>query len=412
MFIECEVRQLNKHGEELCGDNYEIVKNPDNTVIVLSDGLGSGVKANILSTMTKKIASTMLLNGMEVEEVVETLVNTLPVCQIRKMAYSTFSIVQIFENNEVKLVEFDSPGAFYVHNDALTPFEATTTCISGKNIKISNFNISKGDYIVIVTDGVIHAGIGGLFKSGWGWDNVSNFIQRNVQNDLDASILADKLLFVSSELYQGKIGDDTSVAVIKVRDKKHLSVVVGPPADKNNDNDMVKTFLNLSGRKVVCGGTTANILARALDKEINVIVNESSGQIPPKAEIEGLDLVTEGIITLSKMVDIFDDIKLYTVQKYENALINLQSIYGVNDQAQKILDNTLKKADFIPQNPAEELALEFHKADYIKILVGTAINPAHQNPGFPVESGIKIKLINELKDKLLKIGKEVEIEYY
>lgn len=411
MFIECIVKQINKYGEELCGDNVEVVRNPDNTVIVLSDGLGSGVKANILSTLTKKIASTMLSNGMEIEEVVETLIETLPICQSRKIAYSTFTILQIFNNDEVKLVEFDNPDTFYIHEGKLTSLEACKTTISGKNLKISKFKISKGDFIIMASDGLIHAGLGGLIKLGWGWDKVANFIQRNAQDEINAETLADKLIFIANELYQGRTGDDTSVVVVKIREKRNLTIAVGPPKDKENDQKLVENFMKTSGRKVICGGTTANIIAKALNKEIKVILNNNKDNVPPKGEIEGVDLVTEGVITLSKVVEVFENVRNKTGRHDNSRLQNIKAIYSSGDATQTVLDNPLCKTVFQPENPAEELALELHTADSIKFIVGKAINPAHQNPDFPVQSSLKHKLIYELKDKLEKQNKEVIIEY-
>lgn len=412
MFIECEIRQLNKYGEELCGDNADIVKNPNNTVIVLSDGLGSGVKANILSTLTKKIASTMLSNGMEIEEVVETIINTLPICQARKMAYSTFSIIQILDNDEVKLVEFDNPGAYFIHNGRVTTFDSTNTNIAGKDIKISKFKLSKGDFLILISDGMIHAGLGGLIKLGWSWEKIGNFLQRNIDKEMSASIIADKLIFIANELYQGKIGDDTSVVVVKARDKRHLTVVVGPPVEKEKDAEMVNLFLHSPGKKIICGGTTANIVAKIMNKDIKVILDNSKSNVPPKAEIEGIDLVTEGIITLSKTVEILDKVKEHDLRRNNNGLQNMYAIYGTKDAAQTVLDRLSEKVEYEPQNPAEEMALELQKADKIKFIVGRAINPAHQNPDFPVQSGLKFKLIKELREKLENSGKEIEIEYF
>jgi serine/threonine protein phosphatase PrpC len=412
MFIECEIRQLNKYGEELCGDNADIVRNDNNTVIVLSDGLGSGVKANILSTLTKKIASTMLSNGMEIEEVVETLINTLPICQARKMAYSTFSIIQIFDNNEVTLVEFDNPAAYFIHNGRITQYESTNVNISGKDIKISKFKLSKGDFLVLISDGMIHAGLGGLIRLGWSWEKIGNFLQRNVDEEMSASVIAEKLIFIANELYQGKIGDDTSVVVVKARDKRYLTIAVGPPVDKLNDCEMVNHFLHSPGKKIICGGTTANIVAKTLNTEIKVVLDKSKSNVPPKGEISGIDLVTEGIITLSKTVDILDIIKEHDIRRNQSSLQNIYALYGAKDSTQAVLDKMTEKVDYEPQNPAEELALELHKADSIKFIVGRAINPAHQNPDFPVQSGLKFKIIKELMEKLETNGKEIEVEYY
>jgi len=412
MIVECEQRQLNKYGEELCGDNVEICRNSDNTVIVLSDGLGSGVKANILSTMTKKIVSTMLSNGMDIEEVVETLASTLPVCQTRQLAYSTFTIAQIFENNEVKLVEFDNPNTFYIHDSRLTAYESTQMNIAGKNIKLSKFKISQNDFLVLVSDGLVHAGIGGLVNLGWGWEKIGSFIQRNIYNDLNAHVIADKLIFAANELYDGKVGDDVTVVVVKLREKKEAAIAVGPPMSKKSDKDFCKTFIKAKGRKIICGGTTASIIAKHLKKEVQVLLQKNEMSVPPKAKIQGIELVTEGIITLSKALEILDEIKAYELKRNNIAVWNAYKTSGGKDKTDEVYENPLEKKDYIPKNPAEELALELKAADKVRIFAGQAINPAHQNPDFPMQSGLKLLLIKKLKEKLESYGKEVEIQFY
>ena len=89
-------KSINHFGEQLCGDHVDVVEqSEDSTVIVLADGLGSGVKASILSTLTSKIISTMMSEGLSLSDCVETIAQTLPICSVRGVAYSTFTIMNI-----------------------------------------------------------------------------------------------------------------------------------------------------------------------------------------------------------------------------------------------------------------------------------------------------------------------------
>jgi hypothetical protein len=387
MFIEYAVRQLNKKGEELCGDNIEIAKSPQSKIFVLSDGLGSGVKANILSTMTKKIAATMLLHEMPIEEVVETLISTLPVCKVRNIAYSTFSILQVFNDFEAKLVEFDNPDVLLYRNRKITDYHTEIKKVSGKEIRISSFKLKEGDFLVALSDGIVHAGLGTLLPLGWTKDKISDFLARNINEETDSRVLADKLIDTTNQLYQGEIGDDASVLIIKARKKSSLIVAIGPPVEKSKDAEIVSKVTGFKGEKVICGGTTANIFARCMNREIKVSLDKNNDKIPPKATLKGIDLVTEGVITLSKTKEILE-----------------QDVFKSENPA------SIKYKD--PQNPAEELINKLYKADAIKFMVGTAVNAIYTNYDFPLESKLKIKLVIDIAEILIKLGKDVEIEYY
>ena len=387
MFIEYAVRQLNKKGEELCGDNIEITKSPSSKIFVLSDGLGSGVKASILSTLTKKIAATMLMHGMPIEEVVETIISTLPVCKVRNIAYSTFSILQIFDDFEAKLVEFDTPDTLLFHNNEFVDYSYENLKVSDKKIKISRFKLFDGDFLVILSDGIMHAGLGTLLPLGWKKEHIADFVARNLNEETDSRILADKLIETTQNLYNGEIGDDATVLIIKTRKKNSLVVAIGPPVEKAKDNELVNTVLKFDGKKIICGGTTANIFAKQMNHEIKVDIEKNEENIPPKATIKGIDLVTEGVITLAKTKEILEQ----DIIKSDNpALLTYKE----------------------PKNPSQELVNAFYKADSIKFLVGTAVNSIYTGYDFPLESKLKIKLVLDIAEKLTKLCKEVEIEYF
>lgn len=383
-FIDYATASINKFGEELCGDKVEFCRTDNGCIAVLSDGLGSGVKANILSTLTSKIAITMLKEGLPIQDVVDTIIHTLPMCQVRKLAYSTFTIVKVDKHGMAYVVEFDNPSIFFLHHNKIKEIESNLVEINGKKIKESSFKLSQGDALIFVSDGAIHAGVGNLINLGWGWKEVAAFIEDMPHNKMSSKDVTNKLIDACDALYIGKPGDDTTAVALKMIRSKRVTLFSGPPKDKNKDKEIVDIFVKSEGRKIVCGGTAANIVARELDKDIETNVDYIDRNIPPIASIDGIDLVTEGVLTIKAAVEILDKIKTSTT------------------------------LDFLKEkNGAAKLAkMLFEDCTHLDMMVGRAINPAHQNPDFPEELSIKYKLLKELENVLRSLGKIVNVEYY
>ena len=390
MHIDAAYRSLNKYGEELCGDKVQIIRREDSTIAVLADGLGSGVKANILSTLTSTILATMLNEGATVTQAVETLASTLPVCNIRKLAYSTFSVAQIFDDGQVDLVEFDNPPCMFVRNGKLVdlePYSELKEC-AGKNVVESHFTIMPGDVITLVSDGVIYAGVGQALNFGWNWDNVSAWVAKTTKKEKSAPRLAASLSQAVDDLYMDKPGDDSTCLVVRIAPRCVVNMLSGPPVDPENDSKMVHDFMMNANKRIVSGGTSANIVARVLNRKIETSLNYEDPSIPPIAKIDGLDLVTEGVLTLSRTVEILRD--------YHEK--------GADDYYFHRLDQS---------NGAAMLAkILLEDCTTLRMFIGKAINPAHQNPGLPSDLSIKMKLLDEICDLVAKMGKRVEKLYY
>ncbi|NLC96364.1 MAG: SpoIIE family protein phosphatase [Erysipelotrichaceae bacterium] len=388
--IEAAYKSLNKKGEELCGDHVMIKRNKDSFVMVLADGLGSGVKANILSTLTSTIISEMIYSGCELEEAVETISETLPVCKVRGVAYSTFTIVQVFYNGEANIVEFDNPSTVIIRDKKILEIEEKHKVINGRNLIIRNFICKPNDYIVSFSDGIIHAGIGQVLNLGWSHEEVSKFLITHLRDNDRAKDLTRLLLINVNYLYGGLPGDDSTVACAKVLESKESRVMVGPPSKVEDDEKVVRRLMSASGLKICCGGTTSNIVSRIINKplEVDDIISIES-DVPPKGYIKGLDLVTEGVLTLQK--------------------------------TNRLLSECVKSNDFLDkieysdaQDGASLLAkLLLKEASEITFMVGLSDNPAHNSIAYSTISlNAKIQLINEMKKNLEKLGKIVNIEMY
>ncbi len=380
-------RSMNKNGEQLCGDHIDIIEqNENSTVIVLADGLGSGVKASILSTLTSKIISTMVAEGLSVEDCVKTIAATLPVCSVRGVAYSTFTIIHLIDNEEAEIIQYDNPQVILLRNGKSYDYAKTEMNIDGKTIYTSKIRLCENDVFVAMSDGCIHAGVGMALNFGWERDNIIEFLETFYDVGFTAKTISTILLDECYKLYGQKPGDDTTVCTVKIRQRKPLNILFGPPSDRNDCNKMMSLFFSKEGKHIICGGTTSSIAANFLKKPLKPSLDFIDPEIPPTAELEGVDLVTEGVITVNRVVtyakDYLEDNESYKQWSYKQ------------DGASKIS------------------RLLFEEATDINFFVGRAINPAHQNPDLPINFNIKMQLVQELSECLKKMGKRIKVSYF
>lgn len=381
-FMEFSVASLNKYGEELCGDKIEFLREENGFIAVLSDGLGSGVKANILATLTAKIAMTMLREGLLIEEVVDTLIHTLPICSVRKLAYSTFTIIKIDHNEEAYIVEFDNPSIFFIRGGEVRSIEKTTKLIDGRQIHESHIRLEEKDALIFVSDGVIHAGAGKVLNLGWSWKEVAHYLQELPISEMPAKYITSALLGVCEDLYLQHPGDDTTVATIKVVKPRIATLFSGPPCDPLQDEAVVQKLMKTQGKKIVCGGTAANIVSRVLHTEVTTSFQIIDPQIPPIGHIKGIDLVTEGVLTIQGAVERLERIK----ESKDVAFLDAED--GASMLAKML----------------------FEECTHIHMIIGRAVNPAHQNPDFPQALSIKLNILYKLEKVLIELDKIVQIE--
>lgn len=382
-FAKCNV---NKYGEELCGDNVEVAKTEDGIIIVLADGLGSGVKANILATLTSKIAVTMLKEGASIEETILTIASTLPQCRVRKLAYSTFTIVHIKDDGQVYMVEYDNPPVFYYRKGESMPIYREERIINKKTIRESHFRLQQEDTLVLVSDGAIHAGVGMTLNLGWQWEHIDEYLRDLVHLENRAVIIARQLLSVCENLYANKPGDDTTVVAIRLKPIQYVDVFVGPPKDPQDDQKMMDIIKNAKGKVVLCGGTTANIVARETNQNIQIDLEYYTEKVPPMGYMAGVEFVTEGLLTLNAAKEMLEH-QLECQKTGES-----DRILGY-DGASKLV------------------RLWMQEATHIHFWIGQAVNPAHQNPYFPQVFNLKNKVVLEIESLLKQLGKRVIVDY-
>ncbi len=386
--IDVAWKSLNKHHEELCGDKVEILKTADSDIVILADGMGSGVKANILATLTSKILGTMFLKGASIESCVETIAKTLPVCKVREVAYATFSILQIFHNGDAYLVEFDNPDCVFVREKKLVKYPYEERMIEGKKIHEYRFKVELNDCFVLMSDGVIYAGVGDLLNFGWTWESMAEYTLKCTKETMSASRLAAMLSQACDDLYAQKPGDDTTIAVTRVIQRQVVNIFTGPPKNKEDDERLMKEFMAMEGKKVVSGGTSANIAARILHKNIVTSLDYADPNVPPMATIEGLDLVTEGVLTIGKALKL--------LKRYEKDDFDVEFFDELD-----------------ANNGASKLAKLFiEECTEVNLFVGTAMNVAHQNMNLPFDLSVRMNLVEQLKEVAEHLGKQVTVKYY
>ena len=380
-------KSINHYGEQLCGDHVDIVEpSDDSTVIVLSDGLGSGVKASILSTLTSKIISTMVAEGLSLEECVETIAATLPVCSVRGVAYSTFTIIYLKNNQVAELIQYDNPLTIIIRDEKVWDYPKTEMNIGGKKIYKSVIKLQENDIFVAMSDGCPHAGIGTAYNFGWKHEEIAAFMEALSNVGYTAKTLSTMLIDECDRLYAQKPGDDATACVVRIRKREPMNMLFGPPFNRDDADRMMSLFFSKEGKHIICGGTTSSIAAKFLRKPLKASLNFEASDIPPIAEIEGVDLVTEGVITVNKVVEYAKDY-LEENKYYEHWNFN-------NDGASLIC------------------RLLFEEATDINFYVGRAINPAHQNPDLPINFNIKMNLVEELSKCLRKMGKKIKVSYF
>ena len=380
-------KSINHYGEELCGDHVDVVEeNENSTVIVLADGLGSGVKASILSTLTSKIISTMMAAGLSIEDCVETIAATLPVCSVRGVAYSTFTIMHIVNNDTIDIIQYDNPHVIVLRDNVNYDYPKTEMNIEGKKIYKTSLKLRENDIFIAMSDGCPHAGLGGRYNFGWKREEIVEYMTAVSYCGYTAKNMATMLVDECDKLYGNKPGDDTTSCVVKIRKREPMNILFGPPSNRDDCNRMMALFFSKEGKHIVCGGTTSSIAAKYLGKPLRASLNFESSDVPPTAELEGVDLVTEGVITINKVLEYAKDY-LAENKYYEHW-------------------------NFKRDGASMICRLLFEEATDINFYVGRAINPAHQNPDLPITFSIKMNLVEELSVCLKKMGKRIKVSYF
>jgi hypothetical protein len=388
-YIEVNSQQRNHDEERICGDVflYKYIKEEDRVVAVLSDGMGHGVKANILATLTATMALNFTREHKEIDLIAEIIMNTLPVCSERKIAYSTFTIVDIESSGKANILEYDNPHAIILRGSK--EFDPSWKKVvlekgkhAGKVLRTCTFIPEKEDRIIFCSDGVAQSGMGSeAYPFGWERDSIAAYASTLVSSEssISAAMLAGKIVTMAHKNDAYKAKDDISCAIIYFRDPRKLIICTGPPYEKEKDKELAEKIKSYEGKVILCGGTTADIIARELNRTIIDELIFEDPELPPESFLEGIDLVTEGILTLQKVNEIL-----------------------------KTFNNSVR----LGKGPADKIVKMLMESDEIHFIIGTRINIAHQDPNLPVDLEIRRTVVKRiarlLEEKWLK---NVSFEY-
>lgn len=387
-FLEVEYFQIYKDKNKVPGDIFISSKSDDEKIIsVLSDGLGSGIKANVLATLSATMASQFIKNNIDIKKSARIIIDTLPICNVRKVGYSTFTVSEINKEGEIRVIEYDNPPFLYFRGAErvqLKPevYKIGRTDYKEEIIHYYQFRLNFGDRLVFVSDGVTQSGMGREDTPlGWGNENLAAYVEEQLQSnsDLSARELAKKVVIKGLQHDEQKAHDDITCGVIYCRQPRKLLVVSGPPIDPQKDKVMAEKIKSFDGQKIVSGGTTANILSRELNVPVEVDLFTCRSDVPPESTMKGIDLVTEGILTLCKVSRLLEE-GYHGFANEDSAATKMVEI---------LLDN-----------------------DIIEFLVGTKINEVHQDPTMPVDIEIRRNIIRKIMRLLEeKYMKQTELHF-
>lgn len=370
-FIDIDFCQRSKHGQVVSGDVFlsRKIKEEGRIISVLSDGLGSGVKASVLANLTATMALRYTSAFVDVRKSARIIMDTLPICDLRKISYSTFTIVDLDPDGRTRVIEHGNPPLVVLRDNRPLPLERVSITLEqwkDRTIHYSEFDTRLGDRIICCSDGVTQSGLGRVgLPLGWGPERAVRFLCEQIagEGEISAHTLSQRLVAAALANDGRQPKDDITCGVVYYRRPRRLLVITGPPFAKERDGELAELVQEFDGRKAICGGTTAGIVARQLQRPVKMSLAHLDPEIPPGAEMEGVDLITEGTVTLARVAEL------------------LERPAG---------------AEAGPKNPARDLVALMLESDIVQFVVGTRINEAHQDPAMPVELGLRRNIVRKI----------------
>ncbi len=391
VFLEMEYKQFTKTGQAACGDDVQFLalEKENRKLVALSDGLGSGIKANVLANMTTTMALRFLQSNMDLLQSVEIIMDSLPVCEVRKISYATFSLVDLRLGGSVRITEMGNPEYIHLRGMEEVPPQKESMIVSDhwpdREVRRCETKIQSGDRIIICSDGVTQSGLGsGLseYKFGWRRSGVLEYARSQIaaNPEISAKDLARNIARKALNITPGKCLDDITCLVLYAREPRILRILTGPPFYKEHDQEFARQAELGFEHTIICGGTTANILERELGAKTEIDLKQFRicGNLPPPGIMKGVGLATEGILTLSRVSKALEE------GDFEDQPLAVRNII------ERIMDH-----------------------DRIEFIVGTKVNETHQDPSVPQDLELRRSVVRRIATALeQQYRKKTKINFY
>ena len=373
------LRQQNKNGQIVCGDCYLARRTPEYAVFVLCDGIGSGVYANIAAITCANRLQTLIGGDLSLKACCEMVAESMHRARTENIPFAAFSALRVLYGGQFNLYSYEAPQPLLIRDGKAAVLEQQFSTVKYEMIAESSGVLSEGDTLLLLSDGATQAGLGMGYPMGWGSDGIRDASNRLLERETPLPLLADALMEQALSISGGVYHDDTSIAMVTCGRASELCILTGPPTRREQDADIVETLMNTGGAKVVCGSSTSDLVARELKREVRLEHISTGFSDPPEYAIDGIDLITEGAITLNQAMNLLEE---------------------------DVDENLGASAVF-------RLIGFLKHADVITFLIGGAVNNAHADPLF-IQVGIQPRaaVVRRMIDYLRQHGKLVIVKRF
>jgi len=371
LWIETAYQGLARAGEEVCGEAVRTFQTEERFFVILASSPQGGAEGAARAAATAERAMEMAQAGDAPDRVAETLIVAPPASE-----EITFSILQVLDGDRAHLVECEALPLCLIRRGEVEFLPLSEDVVHGRLLRECCFRLQDGDYMVMVSQGYLRPR-----GWGWGWTDIAVAVRRWTDTRCDADELLSALVRTYRRLNPEAPRQDVTIVAMQARPVRTVMVWTGPPVDPAQDEVALEKLMTEPGTRVICGDTTAQIAARLLGAELEMEPRPEGGwvEVPPVSRLEGMDLVTEGLVTLGKA---------------------RERIAG----AKRVRD--LPRGE----DGATRLARALLEADLIHFIVGLAVNPAQAADAagtVPLRQAVVEELMHDLKTR----GKLVSVEH-
>jgi len=376
--IDIDFLQSSKKDTDPCGDTVWFKRTIYHTTIICADGIRSGVRAYIASQMNVARIAQLLESGMSLQEAFLSIVKSMSQWRDYTMPFTAFIVARILNDGTTTIFNYEMPSPILVIRNRASVLQSEPVLIDTGVASSAHCRLLEGDGLVLMSDGITQSGMETNYPNGWGSEGAQKYMSQQLTHGLSMFQSARKA-FHQAKLNDGEFnGDDRTMLFAQSHAGKIVEVLTGPPLDENKDEEFVNRFWEAEGVKVICGATTADIVARYKFSQLRVEQNPVTLSTPPRYFIDGVDLVTEGAVTLNQVHNLLEE------------------------------EDLDRDSDM---SAAVDLAKILKSGDRIVFTVGQSLNPANKDIVFRKQGILqRNKIIPMIAAKLERMGKLVSIE--